>query len=197
MGFCTLASTRFLHQCPTSSGCSSRTDPAAQVLVLGERRRAGTALPSRLTEPMRRWKLSEMDLQSIIRWEEYSRAKDQMLVHTSIPEAPWYVVESEDKRRARINMISHLLSTLPYHDVPLREIELPHRPAPKGYERPPHGSQNFMPTSARDPEGLNPPSGVVLRPRGVAVGRVEVPRPVAVGSTPSASTSSDLIRSYS
>ena len=66
---------------------------------------------------MRRWKLSPMDLESITRWEDYSRAKDEMFVHTDIPEAPWYVVESEDKRRARINMIAHLLSTVPYHDV--------------------------------------------------------------------------------
>ena len=66
---------------------------------------------------MRRWKLSPMDLESITRWEDYSRAKDEMFVHTDIPEAPWYVVESDDKRRARINMIAHLLSTIPYHDV--------------------------------------------------------------------------------
>ena len=67
---------------------------------------------------MRRWKLSPMDLESISRWEDYSRAKDEMFVHTDIPEAPWYVVESEDKRRARINMIAHLLSTIPYARVP-------------------------------------------------------------------------------
>ena len=67
---------------------------------------------------MRRWKLSPMDLESITRWEDYSRAKDEMFVHTDIPEAPWYVVESDDKRRARINMIAHLLSTIPYHVGP-------------------------------------------------------------------------------
>ena len=67
---------------------------------------------------MRRWKLSPMDLESITRWEDYSRAKDEMFVHTDIPEAPWYVVESDDKRRARINMIAHLLSTVPYTSVP-------------------------------------------------------------------------------
>ena len=72
---------------------------------------------SRLEDPMRRWKLSPMDLESITRWEDYSRAKDEMMVHTDIPEAPWYVVESDDKRRARINMIAHLLSTIPYHEV--------------------------------------------------------------------------------
>ncbi len=67
----------------------------------------------RLDDPMRRWKLSPMDLESVTRWEDYSRAKDEMFVHTDIPEAPWYVVESEDKRSARINMIAHLLSTDP------------------------------------------------------------------------------------
>ena len=66
---------------------------------------------------MRRWKLSPMDLESITRWEDYSRAKDEMFIHTDIPEAPWHVVESEDKRRARINMIAHLISSIPYHDV--------------------------------------------------------------------------------
>ena len=69
---------------------------------------------SRLTDPMRRWKLSPMDFESITRWEDYSRAKDAMFVHTDVEPAPWYVVESDDKRRARINTISHLLSTIPF-----------------------------------------------------------------------------------
>ena len=63
-----------------------------------------------------------MDLESLTRWEEYSRAKDEMFVHTDIPEAPWYVVESDDKRRARLNMIAHLLSTVPYRDVTPPEL---------------------------------------------------------------------------
>ena len=65
---------------------------------------------SRLTDPNRRWKLSPMDVQSISKWEDYSRAKDEMFVHTDIPEAPWWTVESEDKKRSRINVISHMLS---------------------------------------------------------------------------------------
>src|SRR6478736_1925931 len=69
---------------------------------------------SRLEDPMRQWKLSTMDLESITHWEDYSRAKDEMMVHTDIPEAPWYVVESDMKKRARLNMMAHLLSTLPY-----------------------------------------------------------------------------------
>src|ERR1051325_1178733 len=71
----------------------------------------------RLEDPLRRWKLSPMDLESITRWEAYSRAKDEMMVHTDIPEAPWYVVESDVKKRARLNMIAHLLSTIPYVEV--------------------------------------------------------------------------------
>ena len=82
----------------------------------------------RLEDPLRRWKLSPMDLESITRWEAYSRAKDEMLVHTDISEAPWYVVESDDKRAARLNMIAHLLSTVDYHDIAHPEIKLPPRP---------------------------------------------------------------------
>jgi polyphosphate kinase 2 len=103
---------------------------------------------SRLEDPMRRWKLSPMDLESISRWEDYSRAKDDMFVHTDIPEAPWYVVESEDKRAARINMIAHLLSTIAYHEVQRRPLELPPRPAVKGYERPPREMQTHVPDHA-------------------------------------------------
>ena len=84
---------------------------AAQVLVQRQRRRAGARFQSRLDDPLRRWKLSPMDVESIKRWEDYSRAKDEMFVLTDIPEAPWYVVEADDKRSARINMIAHLLST--------------------------------------------------------------------------------------
>jgi hypothetical protein len=67
-----------------------------------------------------------MDMESITRWEDYSRAKDEMFVHTDVAEAPWYVVESEDKRRARINMIVHLLSTISYYDVQWPPVQLPH-----------------------------------------------------------------------
>src|SRR6478736_6411292 len=80
---------------------------------------------ARLKDPMRQWKLSTMDLESITRWEDYSRAKDEMMVHTDVPEAPWYVVESDVKREARLNMMAHLLSTLPYADVPRPQVEPP------------------------------------------------------------------------
>ena len=103
---------------------------------------------SRLEDPMRRWKLSPMDLESITRWEDYSRAKDEMMVHTDIAEAPWYVVESDDKRRARINMISHLLSTLDYHEVKPTRLKLPKRPPSTGYVRTPRELQTYVPDHA-------------------------------------------------
>ncbi|MCL8011605.1 polyphosphate kinase 2 [Streptomyces sp. AS02] len=102
----------------------------------------------RLEDPLRRWKLSPMDLESITRWEEYSRAKDEMMVHTDITEAPWYVVESDDKRRARLNMIAHLLDSVPYQDVPPPVLDLPERPASTGYRRPPRDLQNYVPDHA-------------------------------------------------
>ncbi|MFC5268703.1 polyphosphate kinase 2 [Kribbella qitaiheensis] len=102
----------------------------------------------RLEDPMRRWKLSPMDLESIARWEDYSRAKDEMFVHTDIPEAPWYVVESEDKRAARINMIAHLLATVPYYEVQRPPLALPPRPPSKGYERTPREMQTQVPDHA-------------------------------------------------
>ena len=89
-----------------------------------------------------------MDLESISRWEEYSRAKDEMFLHTDIPEAPWYVVESEDKRRARLNMIAHLISTVPYHEVQRVPLELPPRPRSTGYRRIPRETQTFVPDHA-------------------------------------------------
>jgi polyphosphate kinase len=92
---------------------------------------------SRLKDPMRQWKLSPMDLESITRWEDYSRAKDEMLVHTDTAQAPWYVVESDIKKHARLNMMAHLLSTIPYTAVPSPTIALPPRPEPQGYVRPP------------------------------------------------------------
>ncbi|MGW7042873.1 polyphosphate kinase 2 [Streptomyces avermitilis] len=102
----------------------------------------------RMKDPTRRWKLSPMDLESITRWEAYSRAKDQMLVHTDISEAPWFVVESDDKRRARLNMMAHLLGSVPYYEVPPPVLELPRRPPSTGYERPPRDLQTYVPDHA-------------------------------------------------
>ncbi|HEX5117956.1 MAG TPA: polyphosphate kinase 2 [Pseudonocardiaceae bacterium] len=102
----------------------------------------------RMDDPLKRWKLSPMDLESLARWEDYSRAKDEMMVHTDNPGARWFVVESDDKRSARINMIAHLLSTVPYHRVPEPKIDLPDRPASTGYQRPPKELQTFVPDHA-------------------------------------------------
>ena len=104
---------------------------------------------SRLDDPLRRWKLSPMDAESIKRWEEYSRAKDEMFVHTDIHEAPWYVVEADDKRRARINMIAHLISTLDYSGVrDPKTLKLPKRPSSSGYERPDRQHFHYVPDHA-------------------------------------------------
>jgi polyphosphate kinase 2 len=150
MGFCTPEEhERFLRQCPTfermlvEDGILLRkywfsvSDTAQQ-----ERFRR------RLEDPLRRWKLSPMDLESITHWEAYSRAKDEMMVHTDISEAPWYIVESDDKRRARLNMMAHLLASVPYHEVPPPVLHLPERPPSTGYERPPRDLRTYVPDHA-------------------------------------------------
>ncbi|MDN8625953.1 polyphosphate kinase 2 [Corynebacterium ureicelerivorans] len=103
---------------------------------------------SRRDDPLRQWKLSPMDLESITKWEEYSRAKDEMFVHTDIPSAPWYTVESEDKKRSRINVISHLLSTVPYEHITPELPEIPERPEITDYERPPRDEFRYVPDVA-------------------------------------------------
>jgi len=100
---------------------------------------------ARIHDPMRHWKLSPMDLQSREKWVEYSRAKDEMFNHTDIKQAPWYVVPADDKRRARLNCISHLLSQIEYEDVTPPPLELPPRQPDTGYVRPPMADQTFVP----------------------------------------------------
>ncbi|MEM9061725.1 MAG: polyphosphate kinase 2 [Pseudomonadota bacterium] len=100
----------------------------------------------RLTDPTKRWKLSPMDLESRKRWVAYSRAKDVMFSHTDIKQAPWYVVDSDVKKHARLNCITHLLSLIPYEDVTPEHIELEPRPPQSGYIRPPIDDQTFVPT---------------------------------------------------
>ena len=101
---------------------------------------------SRIKDPKKRWKLSDMDLESRMRWEDYSRAKDDMFNHTDIKQAPWWVVPADDKKAARLNVISHLLSQIPYEDVTRPEIELPTRPdARPSYIRTPIEDQTFIP----------------------------------------------------
>ncbi|MGG2464165.1 polyphosphate kinase 2 [Streptomyces sp. RGM 3693] len=154
MGFCTPTEyQRFLHQCPVVEGMLVEDGILLRKYwfsvsddVQEQRFR------QRLDDPTRRWKLSPIDLESLTRWEDYSRAKDDMFVHTDLPETPWYVVESDDKRRARLNMIAHLLSTVPYHDVTPPVLELPPRPPGTGYQRPPRDLQTYVPDHSADLE---------------------------------------------
>jgi polyphosphate kinase 2 len=150
MGFCTKEEyARFLHQCPlferllVEDGILLRKYWFSVSDDEQEHR-----FRSRLEDPLRRWKLSAMDLESIPRWEDYSRSKDAMFMQTDIPEAPWHVVESDDKRRARINMIAHLLSTIPYQDVRQQSLKLPPRPPSHGYVRAPRELQTYVPDHA-------------------------------------------------
>ncbi|AKK02702.1 polyphosphate kinase 2 [Corynebacterium epidermidicanis] len=151
MGFCTSQEyRRFLHQAPiferllVEDGIMLRkywfsVSDEEQV----------KRFKSRRNDPLRRWKLSPMDLQSITRWEDYSRAKDEMFIHTDIPSAPWYTVESEDKKRSRINVISHLLSTIPYEKIDRPLPEIPERPeSSNDYVRPPREEFRYVPDVA-------------------------------------------------
>ncbi len=150
MGFCTPAENeRFLDQCPAVE----RLLVADGILLRkywfsvsdAEQQRR---FRDRLGDPMRRWKLSPMDLQSVTRWEQYSRAKDEMFAATDIPESPWHVVDAEDKRAARVNMIAHLLSTIPYRKVGQPKLRLPARPPSTGYVRAPRGPDQAIPDHA-------------------------------------------------
>jgi polyphosphate kinase 2 len=100
---------------------------------------------ARIENRSRRWKLSPLDLYSRSRWVDYSKAKDLMVEHTSIPESPWYEVDGDHKRRARLNCIAHLLSLVPYEEVAHPEVTLPPRQVDSGYRRPPKDSLNWIP----------------------------------------------------
>jgi polyphosphate kinase 2 len=164
MRFCTeVEYRRFLRQCPTferlliEDGVLLRKYWFSVSDAEQERR-----FDSRRSDPMRRWKLSPMDLESISRWEDYSRAKDEMFVQTDLPDSPWYVVEADDKRRARLNMISHLLSTIPYAEVQRPLLDLPKRPPSKGYERTSREMQTYVPDHAA---AIMPPADKPKRAR--------------------------------
>ncbi|MFF2488017.1 polyphosphate kinase 2 [Microbacterium sp. NPDC058062] len=150
MGYCTNAEYhRFLHQAPIFE----RMLVEDGILLLKywfsvSPDEQEARFRSRADDPMRRWKLSPNDVLSITKWEDYSRAKDSMFVHTDIPEAPWYEVPSVDKRRSRINMISHLLSRIPYDVVDREDVVIPQRPPSRGYERPPRNLENYVPDVA-------------------------------------------------
>ena len=100
---------------------------------------------ARIDDPARRWKLSPMDLEARSKWESFSRAKDVMFSRTNIPEAPWFTVEADDKRRARLNCIQHLLSKIPYEDMTPPAIKLPPRKPAQYTQRPPRNEQFFVP----------------------------------------------------
>ena len=150
MGFCTDEEyTRFLRQCPEFE--RMLIDDGILLVKYWfsvsddeqERR-----FQSRLENPLKRWKLSPIDLDSRNRWVEYSRAKDVMFVHTDLPESPWNVVEADDKRRARINCIAHLLSQIPYTDVLAPGPSLPPRQGDQGYVRPSQDTNHYVPDHA-------------------------------------------------
>ncbi|HZX62322.1 MAG TPA: polyphosphate kinase 2 [Bacteroidales bacterium] len=99
----------------------------------------------RIEDPTRRWKISPMDMVARTKWVEYSKAKDEMFAYTDTKQSPWYVVEGDDKRRARLNCISHLLSMISYKNVPREKIVLPPLEKDKSYIRPPMSEQTFVP----------------------------------------------------
>ncbi|MGW4587288.1 polyphosphate kinase 2 [Amycolatopsis thermoflava] len=149
MGFCTTPQYQlFLRQCPifermlVEDGVLLRKYWFSVSQDEQERR-----IRARLDDPMRRWKLSPVDLDSLTRWDDYSRAKDDMLVHTDIAEAPWHLVDSDDKRAARINMIHHLVTSIPYTEVPPPALEVPPRPA-SNYVRPAGNPGSHVPDHA-------------------------------------------------
>ncbi|WP_428122797.1 polyphosphate kinase 2 [Candidatus Poriferisodalis sp.] len=100
---------------------------------------------SRIADPVKRWKLSPMDLEARAHWVDFSRAKDTLFAHTDIKQAPWRVVNADDKKAARLNCIAHLLSQIPYETVPWEHVELPERRSSGGYVRPPMSDQTFVP----------------------------------------------------
>jgi len=147
MGFCTEDEYReFLRSCPEFERMLVRSGITLikywfSVSDEEQERR----FQARIDDPTKRWKLSPMDLESRTRWVEYSRAKDEMFKYTDIKQAPWYVVNSDVKKRARLNCISHFLSLIPYEDLTPEPIELPPRQDDVGYVRPPMSDQTFVP----------------------------------------------------
>ena len=146
MGFCTDDEYReFLRSCPEFERMLVRS--GIQVIKYwfsvsdAEQERR---FQSRIDDPTKRWKLSPMDLESRARWVEYSRAKDAMFAATDIKQAPWFVVNADDKKRARLNVIRHLLSLIPYGDLTPTPIALPPRGDDQGYVRPPIADQTFI-----------------------------------------------------
>jgi polyphosphate kinase 2 len=147
MGFCTEAEYwDFLRSCPNFETMLIRS---GIILIkywfsVSDREQEKRFL-QRINDPTRRWKISPMDVESRTKWVEYSRAKDEMFAYTDTKQSPWFVVEADDKRRARLNCISHLLGFIPYSDVPRETIILPPLEKDKAYVRPPMTEQTFVP----------------------------------------------------
>jgi polyphosphate kinase 2 len=149
MGFCTEAQYwEFVRSCPAFERMLVRSGiTLVKYWFSVSDKEQERRFMSRVEDPTKRWKLSPMDVESRNRWQAYSRAKDDMLVHTDIDKARWYVVNSDDKKRAHLNTIAHLLSLLPYKDVATKKMKLPKRKPElrDGYARPPLEIQNFVP----------------------------------------------------
>lgn len=147
MGFCTEQEYReFLRSCPEFERMIIRSGIILikyWFSVSDEEQE--NRFQARLDDPTKRWKLSPMDLESRNKWLEYSKAKDEMFTYTDIKQAPWYVVRADNKKRARLNCISHFLSLIPYKDLTPEPMELPERVQTKGYIRPPMSDQTFVP----------------------------------------------------
>ena len=146
MGFCTDEEhEEFLRTCPQLERALVRSGIVLVKywLSLSDEEQERRFL-DRIKNPGKRWKLSPMDLEARARWVDYAEAKDEMFAYTDIREAPWYVVDANDKREARLNLISHLLSLIPYEDVPHEKVELPPRQQ-RAYSRPPIDSQTWVP----------------------------------------------------
>jgi polyphosphate kinase 2 len=147
MGFCTEQEHReFLRSCPEFECMLIRSG----ILLIKywfsvSDEEQEKRFQDRINDVVKRWKLSPMDLEARSRWVEYSKAKDEMFKHTDIKQSPWYVVPADNKRRARLNCIHHLLSMIPYRDLKPEPIKLPPRQKDKGYVRPPITDQTFVP----------------------------------------------------
>jgi polyphosphate kinase 2 len=147
MGFCSEADTqRFLQLCPVWE--RTVVDSGIQLIKYWleiSQDEQTRRFESRIDDPRKIWKLSPMDLESHRRWYDYSRARDEMLMATDMPFAPWYIVDADDQRRARLNCISHLLSIIPYQDVETERIKLPKRQKAHGYTAPTHRAYQRVP----------------------------------------------------
>jgi polyphosphate kinase len=147
MGFCTTQEyNEFLRSCPEFERMLIRSG----IILIKywfsvSNEEQEKRFQARIDDPAKQWKLSPMDLESRAKWVEYSKAKDEMFSFTDINQSPWYVVNADDKKRARLNAIFHLLKHIPYKDVRKEKIKLPPRQNDKGYIRPPMADQTFVP----------------------------------------------------